>query len=467
MLSLFPSLPLSMRMRNQKKKRSLKKNKSLRRKNLKKKKKKKKKIYKWTLGKKRTNRNVVEVEDMVEPKDETASNSVHEIASLIRRVCGRETAHALVEKKRKVKDKYYGKLILDLGFLLCCDIIMPPKSRPLTQAAIERMINSRVNEALAADRARVLPIIRSAKDGARVVESEGELAISNLTPADGRSTFPSIQRLEWRGLDTCVCQNYGKVGHKSRYYKEKNVATGANVQPVWTCYDYDVESQGCQGDKGPSRLKVISCIKARRYIKRGCQMFVAQVTEKKSKEKCQEDVSVIRDFPEVFPDYLSRLPPPRQVEFRIDLVSRAAPVARSPYHLGPSEMKELSVREENYTTHDLELSTVVFALRMWRHYLHGTMCVVFTDHKSLHECVTDALSQKERIKPLRIRALVMIVHNNIPKQILNAQKEVMKRLRSWEEGGDEKAEKLGRLIKQIFEFRPDRTCCFRKRVWLP
>ncbi|GJZ18998.1 putative reverse transcriptase domain-containing protein [Tanacetum coccineum] len=58
---------------------------------------------------------VVEVEDMVEPEDETVPNSVHEIASLLRRVCIREMAHALVEKKGKAKDKYYGKLILDLG----------------------------------------------------------------------------------------------------------------------------------------------------------------------------------------------------------------------------------------------------------------------------------------------------------------------------------------------------------------
>ncbi|GJY30857.1 hypothetical protein Tco_0414352 [Tanacetum coccineum] len=55
-----------------------------------------------------------------------------------------------------------------------------------------------------------------------------------------------------------------------------------------------------------------------------------------------EDVPVIRDFPEVFPDELPRLPPPRQVEFRIDLIPGAAPVARAPYCLAPSEMKELS-----------------------------------------------------------------------------------------------------------------------------
>ncbi|GJX42446.1 putative reverse transcriptase domain-containing protein [Tanacetum coccineum] len=99
-----------------------------------------------------------------------------------------------------------------------------------------------------------------------------------------------------------------------------------------------------ESDKGMSRLKVISCIKARKYIERGCHLFLAHVTEKKSKEKRLEDVPVIRDFPEVFPDDLSGLPPPRQVEFRIDLVPGAAPVARAPYRLAPSEMRELSVQ---------------------------------------------------------------------------------------------------------------------------
>ncbi|GKE95304.1 putative reverse transcriptase domain-containing protein [Tanacetum coccineum] len=45
--------------------------------------------------------------------------------------------------------------------------------------------------------------------------------------------------------------------------------------------------------------------------------------------------------------------------------------------------QQLKVHEQNYTTHDLELGAVVFALNMWRHYLYGTKCVVFTDHKSL------------------------------------------------------------------------------------
>ncbi|GKA27559.1 hypothetical protein Tco_0713727, partial [Tanacetum coccineum] len=59
-------------------------------------------------------------------------------------------------------------------------------------------------------------------------------------------------------------------------------------------------------------------------------------------EKRLEDVPIVQDFPEVFPEDLSGLPPTRQVEFQIDLVPGVAPVARAPYRLAPSEMKELS-----------------------------------------------------------------------------------------------------------------------------
>ncbi|GKB31285.1 putative nucleotidyltransferase, ribonuclease H [Tanacetum coccineum] len=109
--------------------------------------------------------------------------------------------------------------------------------------------------------------------------------------------------------------------------------------------------------------------------------------------------------------------------------------------------RQLKPNEENYTTHDLELGAVVFALKIWRHYLYGTKCTMFTDHKSLqhildqkelnmrqccwlelladYDCeiryhlekanvVADALSRKERIKPLRVRSLVMTIHPNLP-----------------------------------------------------
>ncbi|GKB59167.1 putative reverse transcriptase domain-containing protein [Tanacetum coccineum] len=121
--------------------------------------------------------------------------------------------------------------------------------------------------------------------------------------------------------------------------------------------------------------------------------------------------------------------------------------------------RQLKPNEENYTTHDLELGAVVFALKIWRHYLYGTKCTVFTDHKSLqhildqkelnmrqrrwlelladYDCeiryhpekanvVADALSLKERIKPLLVRSLVMTIHPNLPSQILKAQTEALK-----------------------------------------
>ncbi|GJR31391.1 putative reverse transcriptase domain-containing protein [Tanacetum coccineum] len=66
-----------------------------------------------------------------------------------------------------------------------------------------------------------------------------------------------------------------------------------------------------EGNRNNSRLKIVSCIKTQKYIKKGCELFLAQVAEQESKEKRLEDVLVIRDFPEVFPDELLGVPPPR------------------------------------------------------------------------------------------------------------------------------------------------------------
>ncbi|GJY55040.1 putative reverse transcriptase domain-containing protein [Tanacetum coccineum] len=95
-----------------------------------------------------------------------------------------------------------------------------------------------------------------------------------------------------------------------------------------------------------SRLNIISCTKTQKYLMKGCPIFLAHVTTKKaedkSKEKQHEEVPIVQDFPEVFPEDLPGIPPSRQVEFQIDLIPGAALVARAPYRLAPSEMKELS-----------------------------------------------------------------------------------------------------------------------------
>nr|GFB62777.1 reverse transcriptase domain-containing protein [Tanacetum cinerariifolium] len=70
--------------------------------------------------------------------------------------------------------------------------------------------------------------------------------------------------------------------------------------------------------------------------------YQAVIVEDKSKKKRLEDVPIVQNFPKVFPEELPGLPPTRPVEFQIDLVLGAAPVARAPYRLAPSEMKELA-----------------------------------------------------------------------------------------------------------------------------
>ncbi|GJY17266.1 putative reverse transcriptase domain-containing protein [Tanacetum coccineum] len=272
-----------------------------------------------------------------------------------------------------------------------------------------------------------------------------------------------------------------------------------------------------EGDKGGSRLKIISCIKP------------------------------------VFPEELPGLPPSRQLEFQIDLVLGVAPVARAPYRLAPSEMKELSVQLQELLEkgfihlssspwgelidlrsgyHQLrikeedilitafrtryghfEFHVMPFGLtntpavfmdlinRVCKPYLDKFIIVIIDDilvyskdekehgkhlkfgaakereivrqiellsdygyeiryHPRKANVVADALSQKGREKPLHIRALMMTVHNDLPKQIREARGEAMKRK-------NVKAKNLGRLIKLIFEFRPDGTRCFGNRVWLP
>ncbi|GJX10129.1 putative reverse transcriptase domain-containing protein [Tanacetum coccineum] len=372
-----------------------------------------------------------------------------------------------------------------------------------------------------------------------------------------------------------------------------------------------------ESDKGMSRLKVISCIKARKYIKRGCQLFLAHVTKKKPKENRLEDVPIIRDFPEVFPDELPVIGATVRAigeriyssefitigstgvnrdlfdklqgssvyskidlrsgyhhlrikevdipittfrtryghfEFQVmsfgltnaptvfmDLMNRDEEehekhlkiilellkkerlyakflkcdfwldsvqflghvIDRNGVHVDPAKIeaklgctndanggeaiswigwllsegyeavlmqrekviayasRQLKTHEENYATHDLELGAKELNLRQrrWIELLSDYDCEI-RYHPGKANVVADALSRKERNRPLHVRALMMTVHNDLLKQILEAQKEALKKK-------NVKEENLGRLIKQIFELRPDGTRCFRNRVWLP
>nr|GEY98069.1 putative reverse transcriptase domain-containing protein [Tanacetum cinerariifolium] len=109
-------------------------------------------------------------------------------------------------------------------------------------------------------------------------------------------------------------------------------------------------------------------------------------------QKRLEDVPIIREFPEVFPKDLPGLPPARQVEFQIDLVPGAAPSRKE--HAGHLKLILKLLKEER-------------------------LYAKFSKWKA--NVVANALSLKERIKPLRVRALVMTIGLNLPKQILSAQ----------------------------------------------
>nr|GEV24043.1 putative reverse transcriptase domain-containing protein [Tanacetum cinerariifolium] len=275
----------------------------------------------------------------------------------------------------------------------------------------------------------------------------------------------------------------------------------------------------------------------------------AKKEEDKSEGKQLKDVPIIRDFPEVFPEDLPGLPPARPVEFQIDLILGAAPVARAPYRLAPSEIKELSeqlqeisdkgfIRPTYSKRNQIRLgekeenafqlikqklcSALILALPEGsedfvvycdashkglgvvlmqiekRHYLYGTKCTVFTNHKSLQhildqkelnmrqrrwlellsdcDCdiryhpgkanvVADALSRKERIEPLRVRALVMTIGLDLSKQILEAQIEALKleNLKNKDVGSMIRKD----IPKEKLEPRADGTLCLNEKSWLP
>nr|GEX24720.1 reverse transcriptase domain-containing protein [Tanacetum cinerariifolium] len=206
-----------------------------------------------------------------------------------------------------------------------------------------------------------------------------------------------------------------------------------------------------------------------------------QEAKDKSEGKRLEDVPIVRDFPEVFPEDLLGIPPARQVEFQIDLVPGAAHVARgekeeaafklikqkkcsTPILALPKRSKKFivycdasykglgavlmqnekviayasrqrKIHEKNYTTHDLELGAVMFALKM-----------------------------KERSRSLRVWALVMTMGLNLPKKILKAQTKALKpeNLNVEDVGGMLRKD----LPKEKLEPRADGTLCLNNKSWV-
>ncbi|GKB12590.1 putative reverse transcriptase domain-containing protein [Tanacetum coccineum] len=236
-----------------------------------------------------------------------------------------------------------------------------------------------------------------------------------VTPSENSryaGDLPLCKRCNFHHTGPCTgkCNICNKVGHLSKNCRNKKPATGSNQLPV------TVVCHAC-GEKG--------------HYTNQCR---------KTNIPAQGTTYMAEDR-----------------NAQLDPTSRSCINAKRKVHY--LCISTTQPHEENYTTHDLELGAVIFALKIWRHYLYGTKCTVFTDHKSLqhilrqkelnmrqhrwlelladYDCeicyhpgkanvVADALSRKKQIKPLRVRALILTVHPKLPSQILEAQNEALK-----------------------------------------
>nr|GEW20529.1 putative reverse transcriptase domain-containing protein [Tanacetum cinerariifolium] len=145
---------------------------------------------------------------------------------------------------------------------------------------------------------------------------------------------------------TIKCHKCRKVRHKARYCKEKSISIGANAQPIWTCYDCG--EQGHTRNRCPKKAKFSDMLDIN-PIKIGASYEVELANGRVVRISYGSEMLIVESDKgvsrlKVISCIKARLPPPRQEEFRIDLVAGAAPVARASYRLAPSEMKELSVQ---------------------------------------------------------------------------------------------------------------------------
>ncbi|GJY60305.1 putative reverse transcriptase domain-containing protein, partial [Tanacetum coccineum] len=185
-------------------------------------------------------------------------------------------------------------------------------------------------------------------------------------------SLPLCTKCNYHHKGPCAprCNQCKKIGHLARDCRgsspkgnNNNRGNSGTTQNAVTCYKCGIQghfkrdysklknkNRGNQCGNGNALAKVYVVGNAGTNpdskVVTGHHVFLAHVTTKeiedKSREKRLEDVPIVRDFPEVFPEDFSGLPPTRQVEFQINLMPGAAPVVRAPYQLAPSKMKELS-----------------------------------------------------------------------------------------------------------------------------
>ena len=108
---------------------------------------------------------------------------------------------------------------------------------------------------------------------------------------------------------------------------------------LFKCPDLsEVIIQGIQFESVP---KVMSAMKARHFLRKGCEAFLALILDSKREQVNLENIPVISEFPDVFPEELPGVPPEREVDLSIEVVQGTTPISRTPYRMAPTELKEL------------------------------------------------------------------------------------------------------------------------------
>nr|GEU69938.1 reverse transcriptase domain-containing protein [Tanacetum cinerariifolium] len=143
------------------------------------------------------------------------------------------------------------------------------------------------------------------------------------------------------------CFECGATWHFKRGCPKLKNKDGKKVNaPGWVYAVRNVEKRGNASRDPDSNVVTGNSYDVELADGKIVRIILAQISAKKEEDKSEgkqlDDVPVVRDYPEVFPKDLPGLPPARPVEFQIDLIPGAAPIARAPYRLAPSKMKELS-----------------------------------------------------------------------------------------------------------------------------
>ncbi|KAI3811354.1 hypothetical protein L1987_21075 [Smallanthus sonchifolius] len=242
-----------------------------------------------------------------------------------------------------------------------------------------------LNDAMDLGASLTSSLIRNQEEGKKKKEVSGQgpsgSKKSTFTPRNNNSFIPECPRSNRRHLGQCKAGHYcsfckmsshktkycfkkkqitcfecGEAGHIKTYCPklknpegtgpkpaggiQKNVrAFVLNTHEAAELRSPKVDILTISGDKLSNFVGIISMLKATKYIRKGCLAYIVSITIDTKKKI--EDVSVVAKFLDVFPDKLPRIPPEREVEFRINLVPGTAPISKSPYILAPTEIAEL------------------------------------------------------------------------------------------------------------------------------